>query len=120
MSFNFMAAVTICSDFGAPPPQIKSVTVSIVSPYICHEIMGPDAMIFTDSMDTNLRNLLEFVMDREASHNAVHGVAKSQTRLKQLSSSSSSSSRQRIKKQRHYFANNGPSSQGYSFSSGHV
>ena len=29
-----------------PPPQIKSVTVSFVSPYICHEEMGPDAMIF--------------------------------------------------------------------------
>ena len=28
--------------------------------------------------------------------------------------------RQRIKKQRHYFANKGPSSQGYGFSSGHV
>ena len=27
------------------PPQIKSVTVSIVSPSICHEVMGPDAMI---------------------------------------------------------------------------
>ena len=25
------------------PPQIKSVTVSIVSPSICHEAMGPDA-----------------------------------------------------------------------------
>ena len=25
------------------PPKIKSVTVSIVSPYICHEVMGPDA-----------------------------------------------------------------------------
>ena len=25
-----------------------------------------------------------------------------------------------IQKQRHYFANNGPSSQGYGFSSGHV
>ena len=41
--FNFMAAVTICSDFGAP--KIKSLTVSIVSPSICHEVMGPDAMI---------------------------------------------------------------------------
>ena len=40
---NFMAAVTICSDFGAP--KVKSVTVSIVSPSICHEMMGPDAMI---------------------------------------------------------------------------
>ena len=43
MSFNFMAAVTICSDFR--DPKIKSVTVSIVSPSICHEVMGPDAMI---------------------------------------------------------------------------
>ena len=25
--------------------KIKSVTVSIVSPSICHEMMGPDAMI---------------------------------------------------------------------------
>ena len=28
------------------PPKIKSVTVSIVSPSICHEVMGPDAKIF--------------------------------------------------------------------------
>ena len=28
------------------PPKIKSLTVSIVSPSICHEVMGPDAMIF--------------------------------------------------------------------------
>ena len=28
------------------PPKIKSVTVSIVSPSICHEVMGLDAMIF--------------------------------------------------------------------------
>ena len=41
--FNFTAAVTMCSDFGAP--KIKSLTVSIVSPTICHEVMGPDAMI---------------------------------------------------------------------------
>ena len=27
------------------PPKIKSLTVSTVSPYICHEVMGPDAMI---------------------------------------------------------------------------
>ena len=26
-------------------PKIKSLTVSIVSPSICHEVMGPDAMI---------------------------------------------------------------------------
>ena len=28
------------------PPKIKSATVSTVSPYISHEVMGPDAMIF--------------------------------------------------------------------------
>ena len=27
------------------PKKIESVTVSIVSPSICHEVMGPDAMI---------------------------------------------------------------------------
>ena len=28
------------------PKKIKSVTVSAVSPSICHEVMGSDAMIF--------------------------------------------------------------------------
>ena len=27
------------------PKEIKSLTVSIISPSICHEVMGPDAMI---------------------------------------------------------------------------
>ena len=33
-----MAAVTIWSDFGAK--KVKSVTVSFVSPSICHEVKG--------------------------------------------------------------------------------
>ena len=39
-----MAAVTICSDFD--PKKTKSVTASIFPPSICHEVMGPDAIIF--------------------------------------------------------------------------
>ena len=34
-----------------------------------------------DSMDVSLSELREFVMDREAWRAAIHGVAKSQTRL---------------------------------------
>ena len=35
----------------------------------------------TDSMDMNLSELQELVMDREAWHAAIHGVTKSRTRL---------------------------------------
>ena len=35
----------------------------------------------TDSMDVNLSEFWELVMDREAWHAAIHGVTKSQTRL---------------------------------------
>ena len=36
----------------------------------------------TDSMDMSLRELQEMVTDREAGRAAVHGVAKSRTRLR--------------------------------------
>ena len=60
---------------------------------------------------------LENPRDRGAWWAAVYGLVQSWTWLKRLSSSSS---RQYIKKQRHRFANKGPYSQGYGFSSGHV
>ena len=43
--FNFVAVVTVYSDFGEIK-KMKSVTVSTSSPSICHEVMGPDAMVF--------------------------------------------------------------------------
>ena len=36
-------------------------------------------MAFTDSVDMNFGKLQEFVMDREAWHAAIHGVAESDT-----------------------------------------
>ena len=55
------------------PPKIKSITVSTVSPSICHEVMGPDSMIFVLS-----NYLLGIGLNMEASYMTL-GVKNSPT-----------------------------------------
>ena len=40
--FNMLSRLEVILE----PPKIKSLTVFFVSPSICHEVMGPDDMIF--------------------------------------------------------------------------
>ena len=83
-------------------PKIKSVTVSIVSPSICHEVMGVDAMVLVFWAPKSLQ------------------MVTAGMKLKESGSLEEYAPRQHTKKQRHYFVNKGPSSQNYGFSSSHV
>ena len=45
ISFSLISWLQSPSAVILEPPKIKSLTVSIVSPSVCHEVMGPNVMI---------------------------------------------------------------------------
>ena len=63
--------------------EMTKVNVNIlgISGQITPERMKGWSQSITDSMDVSLSELREMVMDREACHAAIHGVARSRTRL---------------------------------------
>ena len=83
------------------PKNIKSLTVSTVSPSICHAITAK-------SLQSIIIQIYKITQFNEIKRRLLLG-RKVMT-----------NPRQHIQKQRHYFVNKDPSSQGYGFSSGHV
>ena len=55
--------------------------VKVASSFVSLNEVSILPLFCPDSMDVSLSELRELVMDREAWHTAIHGVAKSRTRL---------------------------------------
>ena len=72
-SFNLMAAVMIHSDLILESKKIKSVTASDFSPSVCHEEMGPDAIILIFNVDfTTASSLSPFTLSPSSRGFLVH------------------------------------------------
>ena len=86
------------------PKKRKSLTVSTFPPSICHEVMGPDAMIlvFLGS---------KIIADSDCNH---------EIRRRLLLGRKAMTNQDCIKEQKHYFANKGSHNQSYGFSGSHI